>query len=52
MRYRQALKMSSADFKRAYGVPKETFQKMIEVVVEAKVGKQGCHSKLSIPEQI
>lgn len=52
MRYRQALKMSPADFKRAYGVQRETFQKMIEVVVKAKVGKRGCHSKLSIPEQI
>lgn len=52
MRYKQALKMSSSDFKRLYGVSQETFHKMIQVVVEAKVGKRGCHSKLSIPDQI
>lgn len=52
IRYKQALAMSPSDFKRAYGVSQEVFQKMIEVVLEAKVGKRGCHSKLSIPQQI
>ncbi|WP_181280710.1 helix-turn-helix domain-containing protein [Aphanothece hegewaldii] len=44
--------MSTSDFKRTYGVSQETFQKMIEVVLKAKIGKRGCHSKLSIPDQI
>jgi hypothetical protein len=52
MRYKQALKMSNADFKRTYGVSQETFQKMIEVVIKAKLGKRGCHSKLLIADQI
>ncbi len=52
MRYKQAIKLAPSDFKRLYGVSRETFQKMIEIVIKAKLGKRGCHSKLSIPEQI
>ncbi|WP_206814378.1 hypothetical protein [Chroococcus sp. FPU101] len=52
MRYRQALKIPPSDFKSAYGMSREMFQKMSEVVLEAKVGRRGCHSKLSIPDQI
>ncbi|GFE71920.1 hypothetical protein CFPU101_45300 [Chroococcus sp. FPU101] len=52
IRYKQVLAMSPFDFKRAYGVSQETFQKMIQVVLEAKVGRRGSHSKLSIPQQI
>lgn len=52
MRYKQAIKLSQSDFKRLYGVSPETFQRMKEIVLEAKVGKRGCHSKLSIPDQI
>lgn len=52
MRYKQAIKLSASDFKRLYGVSHETFQKMKEVVLEVKLGKRGCHSKLSIPDQI
>lgn len=52
MRYKKALNLSPSDFKRLYGVSHETFQKMKEIVLNAKLGKRGCHSKLSIPDQI
>ncbi len=52
MRYKQAIKLSTSDFKRLYGVSPKTFHKMKEIVLKAKVGKRGCHSKLSIPDQI
>jgi hypothetical protein len=52
MRYKQALNLSDGDFKRLYGVSHETFHKLQEIVVNAKLGKRGCHSKLSIPDQI
>ncbi len=52
MRYKKALKLSPADFKRFYGVSFETFDKMREVVLKAKIGKRGSHSKLSLADQI
>lgn len=52
MRYKQALKLAPGDFKRLYGVSHETFEKMKELVLKAKLGQRGCHSKLSIPDQI
>ncbi len=52
MRYKQALNLSPSDFKRLYGVSYNTFEKMREIVLKAKLGKRGTHSKLSIPEQI
>ena len=51
MRYKQAINLSNKDFKRLYGVSPETFQKMKEIVLEAKIGKRGCHSKLSIADR-
>ncbi len=57
MRYKQALqaekqKLNNSDFKRLCGVSKETFEKMSNEIIKAKLGRQGCHSKLSIPDQI
>jgi Helix-turn-helix of DDE superfamily endonuclease len=52
MRYKQALTLSSSDFKRLYGVSHETLEKMKEIVLKAKLGKRGCHSKLSIADQV
>ena len=52
MHYKQTEKLNNSDFKRLHGVSKETFEKMRKEVVKAKLGKQGCHSKLSMPDQI
>jgi len=52
MQYKQIQKLDETDFKRLCGISKMTFNKMIKEVVKAKQGKQGCHSKLSIPDQI
>lgn len=52
MRYKEASELSPSDFKRFCGVSVETFDKMKEVVLKAKIGKRGTHSKLSIADQI
>jgi hypothetical protein len=54
MRYKQALTLSPSDFKRLYlyGVSHETLEKMKEIVLKAKLDKRGCHSKLSIADQV
>lgn len=52
MRYKQALQASSSDFKRMYGVRRETFWLMVQVVQDAKQGSRGRYAKLSIPDQI
>lgn len=52
MKYKQALQASSSDFKRMYGVTRETFWFMVQVVRDAKQGSRGTYAKLSIPDQI
>ena len=52
MRYKKALKLSCWEFKRLYGVSKETFSTMIQEVAPAKLGRRGSPPKLLIPDQI
>jgi hypothetical protein len=52
MRYKQALKLSCWEFKRLYGVSKETFSTMIQEVAPAQLGRRGSPPKLLIPDQI
>ena len=52
MRYKQALKLSCSEFKRLYGVSKETFSTMIQEVAPAQLGRRGSPPKLLIPDQI
>ena len=41
MKYKQALQASPSDFKRMYGVTRETFWFMVKVVRDAKQGSRG-----------
>ncbi|WP_063820755.1 IS5/IS1182 family transposase [Gloeothece verrucosa] len=52
MRYKKAVQLPSSQFKRLYGVSKETFQVMIREVAKASLGRKGSPSKLLIPDQI
>ena len=52
MRYKKALQLTASEFKRLYGVSKETFNTMIQEVAKVKPGKRGSPSKLLIPDQI
>lgn len=52
MRYKKALKMSSSDFKRMYGVKPETFWMMVKIVRDGKQGSRGNHASIPIPDQI
>ena len=52
MSYKKAIELSPSNFKILYGVSKDTFWKMVEVVRNVKQGSRGSHAKLSIPDQI
>lgn len=52
MRYKKALQLTFSEFKRLYGVSKETFNTMIQEVAKDKLGRRGSPSKLLIPDQI
>jgi hypothetical protein len=52
MRYKKALQLTNSDFKRLYGVSKETYKTMIQEVAKSRLGKRGSPSKLLIPDQI
>lgn len=52
MRYKKAVELPSSQFKRLYGVSKDTFKVMIREVAKASLGKRGRLCKLLIPDQI
>lgn len=52
MHYKKSLQLSSSQFRRLYGVSKETFQVMVREVAKARLGRKGSPSKLLIPDQI
>jgi hypothetical protein len=52
MRYKKALQLTNSDFKRLYGVSKETYKIMIQEVAKERLGKRGSPSKLLIADQI
>lgn len=54
-RYEKASKLSSEDFKQLFGVKKETFDAMVEVLKVAydkKHQHRGRHAKLSLQDQL
>lgn len=52
MHYTKALKMSSSDFKRMFGVKPETFWEMVQAVRDGKHGSRGSYACIPIPDQI
>ncbi|MDR0797098.1 MAG: transposase family protein [Nitrososphaerota archaeon] len=54
-RYEKASKLSSGDFKQLFGVKKETFEVMVNVLkiaYDAKHKRRGRHAKLSLEDQL
>lgn len=52
MQYIKALKLAPSNFKRMYGVTRETFWEMVKAVRDGKQGSRGSHASLTIPDQI
>jgi hypothetical protein len=54
-RYAKAVKLSAEDFKQLFGVKKEIFDDMVEVLCVAYMEKhkrRGRHAKLSLEDQL
>lgn len=54
-RYEKASKLSSGDFKQLFGVKKETFDTMVDILKVAYAAKhkqRGRHAKLSLEDQL
>jgi len=54
-RYEKAIKLSAEDFKQLFGVKKETFDAMVEILRTAYAEKhkhRGRHAKLSLEDQL